>query len=127
MSNAAPRVLVVDDDRRAVDRLTDVLEGMGCIVVPAGTPEEGLAVARITPIRLAVFDMRTSGRSALEAARRIRLDPHLKSMTLIAATTPAEGDGRIPAGFDARLASPIDLALLQSMVQHYLFENRPPR
>jgi CheY-like chemotaxis protein len=118
------RVLVIEDNPLNIELLTDLLEGMGCVVVPAPTGEAGLSAALAAPPDLALVDLRLPRLSGLEVLHLMREQPTLRGVPVIAVTAEAmQGDEArtLRAGFDGYLSKPVDASRLRELVRDYLF------
>ena len=76
-------VLVIDDDRDTLDKVTAALSQakIGCCCCT--TPEEALAAAEATPPDLVLCNVNLHGHSGLEICQRIRQRPGLGSVPLM--------------------------------------------
>jgi len=110
------RVLVIDDSRDGADSLAEVLRVLGYEVRVAYDGPAGLAEATQFRPDAVVCDIGMPGMSGLEVARRLRADPSLRAVRLVAATGWGQDDDRRrsrEAGFDHHLTKPIDPADLR--------------
>jgi len=110
------RILVVDDNVDAALTLAELLtlEGHETHVAHDG-PSAVDAAKRLSP-DAAILDLGLPGLDGLEVARRLRADPELKGMLLVALSGWAQADDRArsrEAGFDHHLAKPIQLKSLE--------------
>ena len=107
------RVLVVDDSRDGADSLRALLELLGAEVRRTTTrPTALVAVSAFQP-EVVLLDIGMPGMDGFEVARRIRLHPKSRKVTLIALTGWGhEKDRRDSeaAGFDHHLIKPVDMA-----------------
>ena len=72
MSEAAPtRVLIVDDERNIRKTLAICLQGLGCAVTEAGTPEAALEALERSPFDLAFVDLRLGSEDGLALLPRL--------------------------------------------------------
>jgi signal transduction histidine kinase/ActR/RegA family two-component response regulator len=117
------RVLVVDDNRDALDTLVDALKHAGLDVVGASTPEQALAAAGRAAPTVAVLDLGLPDMTGFELARTLRARNDGAGLRVIAVT----GYGREQdiaaaraAGFDRFFVKPVDIAALIDAV------NQPP-
>ena len=79
----APLILLVDDDERLRERLSQALVRRGYAVRSAGNYDEALAIARQTSPELAVVDLNMPGPSGLELLRALmELDPETRIVVL---------------------------------------------
>jgi NtrC-family two-component system response regulator AlgB len=82
------RVLVVDDERNIRHTLRICLEGFGCLVREATTPEAALAALAQGPADLAFVDLRLGTASGLELVPRMLAEsPHLDIVLITAYAT----------------------------------------
>jgi two-component system cell cycle response regulator DivK len=107
----APTVLVVDDfeDMRSILRLW--LEKRGYRVVEAHDGEDALHVARIEHPDVILMDIGMPRRSGISATYKIRKDPELKGVPVVAITAYETVDlheAAIKAGCVECLCKPID-------------------
>jgi CheY-like chemotaxis protein len=118
------RLLVVEDDVRNVFALTSVLEPRGAQVDIARNGREALdAIARGPPPDLVLMDIMMPEMDGYEAMRRIRADPALRKLPIIALTARAMKDDQekcLAAGANDYLAKPIDVDRLLSLVRVWL-------
>jgi CheY-like chemotaxis protein len=118
------RLLVVEDDVRNVFALTSVLEPRGAQVDIARNGREALeAIARGPPPDLVLMDIMMPEMDGYEAMRRIREDPALRKLPIIALTARAMKDDQekcLAAGANDYLAKPIDVDKLLSLVRVWL-------
>jgi CheY-like chemotaxis protein len=113
------RVLIVDDNRDAADSLAMLLTlwGHDCRVAYDGP--SGLEVARDYRPDCLLLDIGMPGMDGCTVAQRVRADPELAGIQLIALTAWADPDSsrRIrEAGFDRHLIKPAPLTELQGIL-----------
>ena len=121
-------VLVIEDNLLNMELVTGMLEPLGCVVIPAESAEEGLALARSTRPDVILLDIRLPGMSGNEAIARIRAMPELRRIPVIAVTAQAmQGDEEdaLQRGFDAYISKPINSQRLRDLVRSY-FDRRSP-
>jgi CheY-like chemotaxis protein len=116
----APRhVLVVDDNRDAAQSLGMLLKVLGADVRTVFSGAEALtAIANRRP-DVVLLDLGMPGMDGYEVARRIREQPELASVTLIALTGWGQDEDRErteTAGFDHHLTKPADLGMLETLL-----------
>ena len=103
-------VLLVEDNEDARHMLSAQLAQMGYRVLEADNGIDGLALARSERPYLAILDIGLPGMDGYELAARIRQDPEVSGMRLIALTGYGqEADRRraTEAGFDAHFVKPL--------------------
>ncbi len=105
------RILVVDDLRAAALTLARMLEKMGHEVRVAHDAETGLQMALAQPPELLISDIGMPGIDGHELARRVRQQPSLRGVRLVALTGYGHDRDRQQAhdaGFDHYLVKPAD-------------------
>ncbi len=108
-------VLVVDDVEVNRDVLINVLEAAGFATLSAENGQVALDVLATEFVDLVLMDVRMPVMDGMEATRRIRSDPALAKLKVIAVTADAFSDFRERAtqgGFDAFLAKPLRMSQL---------------
>jgi CheY-like chemotaxis protein len=116
------RILVVDDNRDAVETLAELLEVWGHEVWTAADGPGGLQAAAEHQPEVILLDIGLPGIDGYEVARRLRAMPGLDSTWLIALTgygQPEDRQRALEAGFDYHLTKPLDLAVLQQLLLDY--------
>ena len=118
------KILLVDDDVRNIFSLTSALEQKGFLVEIGRNGFEALARLDAVPgIELVLMDIMMPGMDGLEAMRRIRQNPRLQKLPLIAVTAKAMKDDQeqcLAAGANDYLAKPIDLDRLFSLLRVWM-------
>ena len=115
-----PNVLIVDDHpvNRTLARV--LLRGAGWTTEDACDGEEALQKLAGGGFGIVLLDISMPGISGEEVCRRIRADPVLKSLRVIAYTAHAMDDEReriLAAGFDSLITKPITKAALLAVVE----------
>lgn len=119
-------VLVIDDDATSREALTELLKEEGYEVLSAVGGEEGLEAARKHHPDLLLLDMMMPGIDGVEVIRRIRSEPELARVRIIALTgdvTRARLQNVFEAGADQFVAKPFRIPELLDSVRTIL---RPP-
>ena len=116
-------ILVVEDqaDNRRI--LRDLLSSVGYEILEAVTGDEGVTVAVTQHPDLILMDIQLPGIDGYEATRRIKADPALYHIPIIAVTSYAlSGDDAqaLAAGCDAYVAKPFSPRALLAKVREYL-------
>ncbi len=106
------RVLIVEDYDDAAEALRVCLQQYGHSVELASTGAEAIEMASSCGPDVIVCDLGLPDFDGLEVARRIRSNPLLKGVWLIALTAYSIPWDAQEAGFDAYLAKPADLEQL---------------
>jgi len=105
------RVLVVDDNTDSADILAKLLEMSDHDVRTAYTGPAALEAAAAYAPDVVLLDIGLPGINGYEVARRLRLLPGLKAITIIAMTGYGQDADRQlarEAGFDSHLTKPVD-------------------
>lgn len=115
----AARVLVVDDNADAAEALGMLLGALGAEVQVVHDGPAALARAPDFRPDVVLLDLGMPGMNGLEVARRLRADPALRHVLLVALTGWGQSEDRRrtrEAGFDHHLVKPADLDALQSLL-----------
>lgn len=118
-----PVILLAEDNEFNIQIMTDYLLAKGFQVTIARNGEE--AIARADDLRpdLILMDIQMPGMDGLEATRRMRSDPWLKTVPIIALTAlamPGDRERCLAAGANDYMSKPITLSGLQSTIEEYL-------
>jgi CheY-like chemotaxis protein/two-component sensor histidine kinase len=119
MARPRRRVLVVDDNTDAADMVAEWLRRHGDDARVAYDGLSALAVAREFHPEVGFIDLGLPVMDGFELVGRIRAEPELAAMHLVAVTGYGQAADRsksASAGFDAHLVKPVDLAVLQSVL-----------
>ncbi len=117
------RILVIEDqeDNRRIVR--DLLTSASYEVIEAVTGEAGVALAETGRPGLILMDIQLPGIDGYEATRRIKANPALRDIPIIAITSYAlSGDDvkAFEAGCDAYFAKPYDPFTLLAKIREFL-------
>ena len=117
---AGLKVLVVEDydDARLMMRIK--LEHLGYRVVEAADGEDAVEAAWRECPDVVLMDLSLPKLDGLEAAKRIRTDPQMKGVVIVAVTALSEPQFRqnaLSAGMDAFVTKPIDFGLLDDLLK----------
>lgn len=117
------RVLVVEDQYDNRQILRDLLTNAGYEMIEAVTGEEGVSIAEQQRPDLILMDMQLPVIDGYESTRRIRANPELKSIPIIAVTSYAmSGDDALAyeAGCDAYVTKPFSPRQLLAKIREFL-------
>jgi two-component system cell cycle response regulator DivK len=120
---AGKRILVVEDHEENRRLLRDLLTSFGYELVEAVTGEEGLVSAETHRPDLILMDIQLPGLDGYETTRRIKANPALRRIPVIAVTSYAlSGDDvkALEAGCDAYVTKPFDPAELLAKIGEFL-------
>jgi two-component system cell cycle response regulator DivK len=117
------RILVVEDheDNRRIFR--DLLTSAGYELIEAATGEEGVTLAEKHVPDLILMDIQLPGVDGYGATRRIKSNPGLRQIPIIAVTSYAlSGDEAkaLEAGCDAYVAKPFSPRALLAVIREHL-------
>lgn len=113
------KVLVIEDNADAADTLRDALELGGHVVEVAHDGPMGIARARVFAPDVVLCDIGLPGMDGYDVARTMRADADLCDIALVALSGYAQSDDvsrATAAGFDAHLAKPSSMEVLESKV-----------
>jgi two-component system cell cycle response regulator DivK len=117
------RILMIEDQEDNRRILRDLLTSAGYEVIEAVTGEEGVAMAQTHHPDLILMDIQLPGLDGYEATRRIKADPALRQIPIIAVTSYAlSGDDTkaAAAGCDGYVTKPFRPRLLLAKVREYV-------
>ena len=117
------RILVVEDQEDLRGVLRDLLIGSGYTVIEAADGETGVAKAKSDRPDLILMDIQMPVIDGYEATRRIKLDPALKPIPLIAVSSFAmKGDEEKAraAGCDHYVTKPYSPMQLLRLIRGFL-------
>ena len=117
------RILVVEDQEDARRIVRDLLTASDYGLVEATTGEEGLALAERERPDLILMDIQLPGMDRYEVTRRIKANPALSHIPIIAVTSYAlSGDDQkaYAAGCDGYVTKPYSPRVLLAKIREYL-------
>jgi two-component system cell cycle response regulator DivK len=123
---AMPRILLVEDNEMNRDMLSRRLVRQGYEVVLAPDGEAGVALAADVRPDLILMDMSLPGIDGWEATRRIRGEPALRHIPIIALTAHAmtgDREAATAAGCDDYDTKPVELPRLLAKMRLLLSEH----
>jgi signal transduction histidine kinase/DNA-binding response OmpR family regulator/CHASE3 domain sensor protein len=118
-------VLIADDDVRNIFSLSKALEQHKMKVLTAMDGKEALGIAEENGIDLVLMDMMMPEMDGFEAITRIRRNPRLRHLPIIAVTAKAMAGDRercIQAGASDYISKPVDIDQLLSLLRIWLYE-----
>ncbi|MDX1693865.1 MAG: response regulator [Ketobacteraceae bacterium] len=119
------KILLVEDNEMNQDMLSRRLQRRGFEVVVAANGEEGVKLAADGP-DLILMDMSLPVMDGWEATRRIKADPAISSIPVIALTAHAmqgDRDKALAAGCDDYDSKPVEFSRLLQKIESFLKES----
>ena len=114
------RVLVVDDSVDSAKSIAALLRSWGHEVHLAHDGRAAIAAARLLQPDYLLLDIGLPGMDGIEVAERLRDEPGLDAMRVIAMSALPRGSdrGRLrDAGIDEYLIKPLDMRFLESLLR----------
>jgi len=113
------RVMVVDDHHASAQMLAEILSLEGYTPALAHSGDQAVSMARKFDPRVALIDVALPDMDGFEVARRLKADPGLRRIRLIALSGYAESgfsEGSKAAGFEEYLVKPVDVDALLALL-----------
>ncbi len=117
------RLLLAEDNEVNISVLTDYLEAEDYQVSVARNGSEAVQLARDLKPALILMDIQMPGMDGLEATRRIRLEPGLARIPIVALTAlamPGDRERCLAAGATEYLTKPVNLEELSNLISKLL-------
>jgi CheY-like chemotaxis protein len=117
------RVLVVEDNLANRELLCDWLEVEGFEVVSAENLKQGFDALDNQAPHIVLLDIQLGSEDGLSLAKRIRQDPAMQHIPVVAVTAHAmvtEQERVIQAGCNACISKPVDFKLLSQQLDRWL-------
>jgi two-component system cell cycle response regulator DivK len=117
------RILVIEDHEENRQILRDLLAHAGYEMLEAHTGEDGVTTAARERPDLILMDIQLPGIDGYEVTRRIKTDPALRAIPVIAVTSYAlSGDDQkaLAAGCDAYVTKPFSPRALLAKIRGFL-------
>jgi CheY-like chemotaxis protein len=124
---ASEPILVVDDNPLNLKLARLLLAAEGYEVRTAEHAQAALAVLETFHPRMILMDIRLPGTDGLKLTRRLRADPALCDIIILAVTASAMKEDEqkaMDAGCDGYVAKPLDTRSLPDLVRAYLDRER---
>jgi CheY-like chemotaxis protein len=118
-AHVSRRVLIVDDNEDSAKSLALMLRIDGHEVRVAHSGLTGMEEARAFRPEFMLLDINLPGMNGFEVARRLRLDPDLRGMTIAAMTGYGQKEDRRrtqEAGFDHHLVKPVNPDMIYELM-----------
>ncbi|MDY6993707.1 MAG: response regulator, partial [Pseudomonadota bacterium] len=122
----SPLILLADDNEASMKTYADFLKHLGYRVSMAADGLEAVTQAQQEPPALILMDVQMPRLDGLEATRRIRRQPQLKHIPIIALTAlamPGDKERCLDAGVNDYLSKPVSMRQLGKTVEQLLNRN----
>ena len=119
-------ILLAEDNENNISILTDFLQVQGYRLVVARNGQEALERAHEERPAVVLMDIQMPGMDGLEATRRLRAEPALADLPIIAVTAlamPGDRERCLAAGVNEYLSKPVNLTELVRLIQNQLNRN----
>ncbi len=117
------RILVIEDNPTNLELISYLLKAFGHETLAATDGEKGLEVVRREMPDLIICDIQLPNMNGYEVARRLKADPALRAIPLVAVTAMAmvgDRDRVLAAGFDGYIPKPIAPETFVGQVEAFL-------
>jgi two-component system, cell cycle response regulator DivK len=109
---APPTILIIEDNPRNLKLVRDILDHLGYRTLATDNAEDGLAVAHRERPAMILMDVQLPGMDGVEALGRLRGDPAIAGIRVVALTAfamKADRERFLSAGFDGYLEKPLNV------------------
>jgi signal transduction histidine kinase len=120
------RVLHIEDDPRNRLLVRKLLAAEGYEVIDATDGLEGVRAALTVRPDLVLVDLNIPGLDGYEVTLRLRGEPSLRGVPIVAITAEGDRDTSFAVGCDGFIQKPIDARSFASLVRRYLSGHREP-
>jgi signal transduction histidine kinase len=115
-----PRILHIEDDPANRLLVRKLLQGAGHEVIDAADGLEGVRLACSQRPDLVLVDLNIPGLDGFEVALRLRSEPSLAGVPIVAITAEGDRETSLAVGCDGFLQKPIDARSFGAVIQRYL-------
>ena len=115
-----PRILHIEDDPANRLLVRKLLQAAGHEVTDAADGLEGVRLACASRPDLVLVDLNIPGLDGFEVALRLRGEPSLAGVPIVAITAEGDRETSLAVGCDGFLQKPIDARSFASVIQRYL-------
>src|SRR5262245_197123 len=115
-----PRILHIEDDPANRLLVRKLLQNAGHDVVDAADGLEGVRLACDTRPDLVLVDLNIPGLDGFEVTLRLRGEPSLAGVPIVAITAEGDRETSLAVGCDGFLQKPIDARSFSSVIKRYL-------
>lgn len=121
------RILIIEDNPENMQLMVYLLTAFGHTVLETSLGEKGLTIAKAETPDLILCDLHMPGMDGYTVAQRLKLDPKLAPIPLVAVTAYAMVGDRervLAAGFDGYISKPINPELFVGEIEAFLSPRR---
>ncbi len=115
-----PRILHIEDDPANRLLVRKLLRGEGYDVVDAADGLEGVRLACASPPDLVLVDLHIPSLDGFEVTLRLRSEPSLKGVPIVAITAEGDRETSLAVGCDGFIQKPIDAKSFAAVIARYL-------
>src|SRR5437870_5103673 len=115
-----PRILHIEDDPANRLLVRKLLQNAGHEVVDAADGLEGVRLACAQRPDLVLVDINIPGLDGFEVTLRLRGEPSLDGVPIVAITAEGDRETSLAVGCDGFLQKPIDARSFSSVIEQYL-------
>ncbi len=119
-SSGVPRVLHIEDDPANRLLVRKILTGAGYEVAEAADGLEGVRMARADPPDLVLVDLNIPGLNGYEVALRLRGEPSLSDVPIVAITAEGDRSTSLAVGCDGFVQKPINARTFAGTLSGFL-------
>ena len=122
-------ILIVEDNEKNRKLLRKVLERIGYRTIEVESGEDAVEAARKEAPDLVLMDYQLPGIDGIETFHRLRADPAIKRMPIVAVTASAMPEDTVrmrQAGFDGFETKPINVKNLMATIESLLERGSKP-
>ncbi len=123
LTDVSPYILLAEDNKANISTVSNYLKAKGYRIRLAKDGQEALTLAQTESPDLILMDIQMHGMEGLEAMEKIRLNPKLVNVPIIALTALAMNGERercLAAGANDYISKPIKLKTLANTIQNLL-------
>jgi CheY-like chemotaxis protein len=123
VTSVRPAILIVDDNPTNLKLASEILAMEGYAVLNAGDAEEAQDLLQSAIPALILMDIALPGMDGLTLTRKLKADPKLKHVRIVALSAFAmKGDDQkaLDAGCEGYITKPIDTRTFAQQIQRYL-------
>ena len=120
------RILVAEDNAANLELMREILDIQGHEIIEAHDGSEALLQAELASPDLILLDVNMPVMNGFEVLERLRANPQLAGIKVVALTAYAmRGDREkaLEAGFDGYLTKPVDIQTLTQTIETFLNHN----